>query len=144
MKIKQSCPGIKWKNGKPLGEFDKEIIPLLEKLNKLSFCHTTDSCAGHSQKELQHHKETRGHIDTPYKIYFTVHIKTGGIKEFMVIARKLSEVSDGSFWCELGYGDDWNFKTEKGYLPFHIQVFAGTKKRRDLLLKRYEKIIGDW
>lgn len=142
LEIPKNCPGISWREGNSDGNFDLELIGLLQALNKLNYLHTTGSCAGHNLKEIE--KEHKGWlVASPYRITLTIHVQINHIDNFSKLVNKLYEVSGGSFWCELGYQDDLNNRVEKDYLPFHIVVFANNKRRRDSLMLKYKSIVTD-
>jgi hypothetical protein len=156
-KLPKDCPGLNWRNhGKgfdPDRSFDKELLPLLKEINNLPFCHTTGSCAGHSLREMSSGSSdspTGWGIKEPYRITLTIHLKTDdeSIKKFIVIAQAFAKVSNGGFFCELGWHQldeyqDFNKVTEAGYMPLDVQVFADTKSRRDRILEKYTKILAN-
>lgn len=140
LKPPKNCPGINWRHGSSDGDFDVELLPLLKKLNSLGYCHTTGSCAGHSVSEI---KKGKDFSDIPYKLTITIHVKADRINDFEKVTFSMCNASSSRFWCELGYDDDYNCKTEKGFIPFRITVFCRTKKSRDRLLGKYEKILDE-
>jgi len=141
LKLPKNCPGIKWRRGDTDGDFDEEMLPLLRKLNELEFCHTTGSCAGHNLRDIKNHGKG-WYIESPYRMAINLHVKTTHLNKFSKIASDFFNVSRGSFWCEFGYHDDYNNRTENGYIPLVITVFCKTKKRRDRLLANYVDILS--
>ena len=143
LNAKKECPGISWKisrnNGNGDGEFDKEIIPLLKTLNNSNW-HTVASCAGHSLTYLKNPLKGYG-IKSPYRITIFIHVNEKAINKFIKMAENFDNVSNGRFWCELGYRDDYSNLAERGYIPFDIEVNCGTKSVRDRILKKYEEIV---
>lgn len=138
---KIKCPGLTWDRKKQYGdgELDIEIIPLLQEINKLDFLHTVASCAGHSAKELENPKKGWG-INIPYRINIALHVKAKEINTFTKLIYQFYEIMGNIMWCELGYGEDLNNKTESGYIPFQIVIFAETKKKRDSCLEKLYQI----
>lgn len=134
------CPGLDWKRESGDGEIDKEVIPLLTELNKLSFLHTTGSCAGHSLKEIDKYHKAWG-IREPYRITIALHVKNEAVQSFIKIVREFHDIADSRLWCELGYQDDLNNQTEVEFIPFQIVIHAETKNRRDKYLKKLSTFI---
>jgi len=140
LKIPKGCPGISWRHDSSDGDFDIELLPILKKLNSLVYCHTTGSCVGHSASEI---KKGESLFDSPYTLSITLHVKVDHLNDFKLILFAMADVSVNKFWCEFGYHDDYNCRTEKGYIPLMIKVFCETKKFRDKLLDKYGKILDE-
>jgi hypothetical protein len=145
LKCPTDCPALIWKLDKDNGDgdFDVEILPLLKLLNNNKW-HTVASCAGHSLDEIE--KYNKGYLNgNPYKICIYIHVEQDSIKDFSKMADEMSDAVDDSFWCELGYNSfEYSNKTEDGYIPFYIQVFGRTKKRRDEILKKLKKVVSNY
>ncbi len=154
--LPKDCPGLNWRNhGKglePDQSFDEELLPLLKEINKIPFCHTTGSCAGHSPREMSisfGDSPNGWGIKESYRITLTIHLRTDdeSIKRFIAITQAFAKVSNVRFFCELGWHQicdyqDFNKVTEPGYMPLEVQVFADTKKRRNSLLEKYTEILA--
>lgn len=132
---KIDCPALNWKKEKGDGVLDFEMIPLLKELNKLSFLHTTGSCAGHSISELKNPHKGWG-INIPYRVTLALHVNVTELKTFSHMIREMIHVTKSNMWCEYGYQDDYNNKTESDYIPIQIVIFAGTKQKRDRCLEK--------
>jgi len=136
LKTPLDCPAMTWKleddyhsdNGD--GDFDEEVFPVLIPLNNKKW-HTVASCAGHTQKDIEKYHIAYG-VSVPFRVVIYIHVSITKIDEFRDMVEKMKQTTDGYFICSIGSNkEEFSNETEKGFLPFVIEVHCYTKEKRD-------------